>query len=508
MSNNLSQKAIKGLSWSYLSVIAHAGSQIFIGAIMARLLTPADFGIVAISNLVLRFGQYFSQLGMASAVIQKKELSAHDEATAHNLALLSGLLVALICFFGTPLLKGILDNAEVLPVIRVMSFTFVLSAFGIVSDALLRRNMRFRFLAIADVLSYLLAYGIGILLAYNGKGVWALVTAMLLQQFIRSLMNFIAVRHSIVPIIYAKSFKALLSYGGRSSFVGFLEFLYKSMDTFFIGRFLGAASLGLFNRVKIIVDLPLYYIGSNFGKVLFPLFSSLNSANNDGRLRKGFLDSLLLLTIMLMPMTVLVSASSELVIAVLLGEQWMSALVQARLIPFASLFGLLGSIFGILFDSRGLLTRKILIMGLLLVLLFSGFILLKPFNSLTVYTLLLVGGSFTLLCSNAFWLSRDLSIALTSYLKIAAAGIIVSTPVAVAAVLCTLVFTHSMLNPFVALPLVWIVSGAVGVFWFVKGPFRNEREIVYERVLKSVCTKLPAAVSEAIMCNFCKNENG
>lgn len=502
VSNNLTNKALKGMSWSYLSVIASAGSQIIIGAIMARLLTPADFGIIAISNIVLRFGQYFSQLGMTAAVIQKKDLSHKDMATAHNLAMLTGLIVTLIFLGISPLLGRILDNSNVLPVIQVMSLTFVLTGFGIVSGALLRRNMRFKFIAISDVLSYLISYGIGIILAYNGNGVWALVSAMLLQQLLRSLMNYAAARHSIVPFIFKDSFKSLLSYGGRSSLIGFLEFLYCSLDTFFIGKFLGATSLGLFNRVKIVVDLPLNYMSSNLVKVLFPLFCNLNAKGDIKRLRNGFLDALLLLTIILMPLTVLVSTSAELIIAVLLGDQWSNAILQARIIPFASYFGLTAMIFGSLFDARGLLTRKLWITFCLLITLSTGYLLLRPFNSLNVYTLLLVSGSLMLLCSNAFWLGKDFKIPIRSYINIIAEGLLISTPIAVVSLLFTELFIYFDLNVFISLPLVWMIAICTAVLWFINGPFSSSRKVINDRVLKPIVNKLPEKLAKLIVKYF------
>lgn len=494
MTDNLGKKALKGMSWSYLSVFSMAGSQILIGAIMARLLSPADFGVVAISNLVLRFGQYFSQLGIAAAVIQKKDFSKEDEYTSHSMAILIGILVSAICFFIAPLLRGILDKPEVIPVIRVMSLTFFLTGFGIVSNGMLRKQMRFKFLAISDLISYVLAYGIGIAMAFLNYGVWALVTAMLLQRAFRSLFPFLAVRHSIIPAINKDSFKSIFSYGSRSSIVGFLEFLYGNMDTFFIGKFLGAAPLGLFNRVKTVVDLPIFYTGSNLTKVMFPLFSSINATGNMPRLRRALLESLTLLAILLFPLTVLVSSTAEHVILVLLGEQWIGALTQARLIPFASLFGLTASIFGVLFDARGLLNRKMAIMSVLLVLLTIAFMLLRPLGSLTAYTLIIVAGAFTLLFCNAYWLGKDLNITSKDYFSITKSSIILSIPIMIFGGSLTQIFLFLNISAFVSLPVTWCISFIIGLVWFSKGPFTLERKIIWERAGKALYQKLPLSL--------------
>ena len=170
MTDNLTSKTLHGLKWSYIGTIVNSVLQIGFTAIMARLLEPAAFGLIAMAGVILRFGSYFAQMGVGSALIQKKEVSEEDIRAAFTSAIFLGILFLVLVWFCAPLAIHIFDNEKVITIIRVMALSFVITGLTTTAMSLLRRNLEFRSIAITEIISYVLGYSvIGVSLAYNGK---------------------------------------------------------------------------------------------------------------------------------------------------------------------------------------------------------------------------------------------------------------------------------------------------------------------------------------------------
>lgn len=149
---------------------------------MARLLDPAAFGLVAMSGVVLRFGSYFAQMGIGPALVQKENLSAEDISAGFTSCFLLSIIFFILAWLLAPLSTYLFDNTALIPIIRVMALSFVLTGLSTTATSLLRRNLEFGSLAIIDIASYALGYGaVGVVLAFNGFGVWSLVVAALSQ---------------------------------------------------------------------------------------------------------------------------------------------------------------------------------------------------------------------------------------------------------------------------------------------------------------------------------------
>ena len=144
MTDNLTSKTLHGLKWSYLSTIVNSVLQIGFTAIMARLLEPAAFGLIAMAGVILRFGSYFAQMGVGSALIQKKEISDEDVRAAFTSALFLGILFCVLVWLCAPFAIYIFDNEKVIPIVRVMALSFVITGLSTTALSLLRRNMKFR----------------------------------------------------------------------------------------------------------------------------------------------------------------------------------------------------------------------------------------------------------------------------------------------------------------------------------------------------------------------------
>ncbi|UOQ70037.1 lipopolysaccharide biosynthesis protein [Hymenobacter cellulosilyticus] len=297
---SLTMTTVQGVKWSTAATILTALMQVGYTAIMARLLTPAAFGVVALANVVLRFGGYFAQMGMEQAIIQKQELTKEDIRAAFTASVVLGVVFGGLLILLAPASVYVFHEPEVVPVAQALALSLVLTGLSATALSLLRRGMQFRTLALVEVSSYIVSYGgVGVSMALNGYGVWSLVAASVAQGLLVGLLAYMVTRHSVVPLLSWEHYQPLWNYGSRISLISFLEFIGSSLDTLIIGRVLGTALLGVYNRAWMLVSLPMYMLTTSVSKVIFPAFSQVQA--DPVRLRKVYLSSVTLVAAFILP---------------------------------------------------------------------------------------------------------------------------------------------------------------------------------------------------------------
>lgn len=356
----LTRRTVGGIRWSYAQTIVAAGLQIVMTVIMARLLTPAAFGLVALAQLALRFVTYFARAGIAQAVVQKPELRHVDVRAAFTASVTLGALFGGVVVLAAPLAALAFRDPSLTPVLRWMALSLPLSALGSVSDAILQRELRFRALAVRRILSYVVGYLIvGIALASAGWGVDALVAAVLTQAGVGAALSYAATRHSVVPSLDAEAHRTLLGFGSRVSVIGFFEFLGDELDTMAVGRFAGVSATGIYNRGYLIVRLPLEYATSSLSSVLFPAFSATQSDLR--RLGRAYLSAVSGAAGLVMPLVAGIGVAAPELVLVLLGPQWTEAVSVVPWIAAAGAISALSHFAGVVAEARGTLNPKLAI---------------------------------------------------------------------------------------------------------------------------------------------------
>jgi O-antigen/teichoic acid export membrane protein len=390
MGANLTSKTMHGLKWSYLSTIVKSVIQIGFTAIMARLLEPTAFGLIAMAGIILGFGSYIAQMGVGPALIQKKKIFDEDVRAAFTSALFLGIFFFVLFWFLAPIVIYLFDNKKVIPIIRVMALSFIITGLNITALSLLRRNLEFRFLAIAEITSYLLGYGIfGITLAYNGFGVWSLVAGALSQSALLTILSHLFCRHKLSFILQWKYYKPLYSFGGRISVISFFEFLGSYLDTLAIGHFMGAAPLGIYNRAFMLVNLPAQYLTSSFSRVLFPSLSRIQKETE--RLKKAYLYTIMLFSAILLPTCFGIAASSQEIVLLLLGEKWIPAIPVLQILAIATPFNLLSHFGGVVCEATATINIKLFMQIVYIVILGVFFFLLSGYGIIGFATAVVIG---------------------------------------------------------------------------------------------------------------------
>ena len=376
---NLASTAMRGVQWTTAATVLTAVMQIGYTAVMARLLDPAAFGLVAMAGVVLRFGSYFAEMGLGHALVQRLRIDEDDIRATFTASLGLGLAVAGVAWLAAPLAVFFLKNAAVVPLVRVQAVGFVLVGLGTTATSLLRREMHFEALAKTEVAAYVLGYGgVGITLALWGLGVWSLVLASLAQQFFAAVLSYAVARHSLLFIFRAAPYARLLGYGGRVSVVGFLEFINGNLDTLLIGRLLGSVLLGIYNRAYMLLYLPMYFLTNSLARVAFPAFSKIQ--NDLPRVRALYLTSSTLVATVVLPVCAGVAVAAPELVAVLLGPRWAASVPILRVLCVSIPLSMTTLFAGVVADARANLRQKIILNVEFMVLLASLFWLLKGYG--------------------------------------------------------------------------------------------------------------------------------
>ncbi|UOR03669.1 lipopolysaccharide biosynthesis protein [Hymenobacter aerilatus] len=382
-SSNVASAAVRGVQWTTAATVANALMQIGYTAVMARLLDPAAFGLVAMSGVVLRFGSYFAEMGLGHALVQRPEISKTDIRAAFTASIGLSIVVAGLAWLLAPLSVFFLKNEAVVPIVRMQALGFVLVGIGTTAASLLRREMRFDSIAKIDVLAYILGYGgVGITMAWAGMGVWSLILASLAQQLFATLMSYALVRHSIQLIFSREPYAKLLGYGSKVSVISFLEFVNGNLDTLLIGRLLGSTLLGIYNRAYMLLYLPMYFLTNSLARVAFPAFSKIQE--DVPRVRALYLKSSTLVATVILPMCAGVAVAAPEMVQVLLGPKWMDSVPILRMLCFAIPLSMTTMFAGIVADARANLRQKVILNLEFMVLLTSLFWLLRDYGLLGI----------------------------------------------------------------------------------------------------------------------------
>ena len=239
---------------------------------ISRLLDPAAFGIMALAQVVVLFAQFFARMGLASALVQKPELSRDDVRAAST----AGLAIGVVCFGLVWVLApvfGALFRAPDLPPSCGLGVSFLFEGMAMVGIGLLRREHRFRELSVITVATYAFGYlVVAIGLALLGAGVWSLVVGALVSSSSQTVWQYALLRHPVRPVLRWEPYQEVCGYGMRLCGAHLLDYIGGSLDTYVVGRFASMAVVGQYTRGYYLAFQPFrYYLAQALTPVLFPI---------------------------------------------------------------------------------------------------------------------------------------------------------------------------------------------------------------------------------------------
>lgn len=320
---NTNSNILSSLFWKLMERGGTQGIQFIVQIILARFLSPEEYGIIAIVMVFILLANVFVESGFNTALIQKKDADEVDFSSVLYLSLGVATILYVVIFFTAPFIASFYDQPILIQVLRVLSITIFIGAFNSIQNAYVARNMLFKKLFTSSLGSVTISGVVGIIAAYSGLGVWALVLQQLISQLAVAVILWFTVKWRPHLIFSTTRVKSLFSYGSKLLAAGLLDTLYSNLRTLIIGRMYTPSMLGYYNRGQQFPQLIVSNINGSIQSVMLPALS----AHQDDRkrvkemMRRAVVSS----SFLIFPMMVSMAVVAEPLVKIVLTEKWLPA---------------------------------------------------------------------------------------------------------------------------------------------------------------------------------------
>ncbi|GAA3777142.1 lipopolysaccharide biosynthesis protein [Corallibacter vietnamensis] len=360
MSKGLKQKTFIGFLWLFAGSSTQTILQVIVLSILARLVVPAEFGVISIATVFIGFSRIFSQLGMGAAIVQKKVVTTCHIRTAFTTSLVIGTFFCVLIQVFANQIAVYFEIQELALVLKLISSIFIIDSFITISQALLQRKMRMKYFALTELISYAIGFGaLGIVLAFYGYGVYALVFAYILQAIIRAIILSFFEPHSIIPYFNKKSFKDLFFYGSGQTIAKIANYVAGQGDNLIVGKMLTASDLGFYSRAFQLMVAPVNLIGQSLNIVLFPALASVQTDMK--KVKNAFYKSTQLVAYASLIISGILIVNAREVVLILLGENWLQVVVPFQILAVGTIFRMSYKISDSLIKALGDVHRRAIV---------------------------------------------------------------------------------------------------------------------------------------------------
>lgn len=320
MSDSLKSKTVKGVIWSSIERFSTQGVQFLIMIIMARLLTPKDYGLIGMLAIFLAVAQSLIDSGFSQALIRKQDRTDVDNSTVFYFNIVVSSALYLILFIAAPFVADFYNQPELTSVMRVVCLGVILNSLAVVQRALLTVRIDFKTQAKASLSAAVISGCIGIVLAYCGFGVWSLVVQQLLNLSVNTLLLWIFSKWRPIAVFSWKSFHELFAFGSKMLASGLLDTLYRNIYPIVIGKLFSASSLGHYTRAQHFSEFPSSNVTGIIQRVTYPILCGIQDETE--RLEAVYRKFLKLSAFIIFPLMIGMSAVARPFIDIVLGTQW------------------------------------------------------------------------------------------------------------------------------------------------------------------------------------------
>ncbi len=321
MSQDIKQKTKVGMAWNAFEKIAVQGISFVLNIILARLLTPHDYGTIGMILIFLTFSNVFVESGFTRALIQRQDRTEKDFSTVLIFNVLISILLYVILFFASPAIADFYETPELVSLQRVFFLIIILNSLTVVQSAKLQIAVDFKSIAIINSVATIISGVIAVWAAYNDFGVWSLVIQALIKTFVSVIGFWIAGKWIPKTGFDKYSFKRLFGFGSKLLASGLLGTTITNLNNLIIGKIYTPASLGFYTRAEQFPELTSGTLNSVLNNVTFPLMATLQ--NKQDELIQTFCRLIKLSAMVVFPAMVGLSVLSDEIILVLLGDKWL-----------------------------------------------------------------------------------------------------------------------------------------------------------------------------------------
>jgi teichuronic acid exporter len=335
MSDGLKSKTLRGLVWSFLERLGQQGIQFVITIILARLLLPEEFGLIAMLTIFIAVGTTLVESGFAHALLQKRDTTHADECSIFYFNIVLGMAMACILCLAAPWIAVFYERPILVPLTRLLSLNLVIGAFGIVQFASLVRRVDFKTLTKVAMIAALLSGSIGVTMAYRGFGVWSLVSQSLSCNFFITALLWLFHKWRPAWLFSFVSLRSMFPFGSKVMISSLLDIVFNNLYLIVIGKHFSAGDLGFYSRARATQDLLVKNISVTVSRVTFSVFSSVQ--DDKARLKRGLRKALTTMGMLNFPMMIGLAVVAKPMVFVVLTEKWLPCVHYLQLLCIGGL---------------------------------------------------------------------------------------------------------------------------------------------------------------------------
>jgi O-antigen/teichoic acid export membrane protein len=335
MTTSLKQKSINGMLWTVGERLSVQAVQLLVQIFLARLLDPAQFGLIGMLLIFTAVAQSIMDSGFGSALIQKKDADQTDASSIFFFNLILGVILALLLFLAAPLISKFYLQPALTTITRVLSLTLIINAFSLVQKSLLAKKMDFKTQMKISLLAVIISGVIGIVMAFRGFGVWSLVAQMVSKSLFQSIFLWLFNDWRPSAIFSLYSLKSMFSFGSKLLVSGLIDTVFNNIYQTFIGKVYSPTDLGFFSKAKSIETAAVQATGSSLGQVLFP--SLVHFQDDVVNLKKAYRKTIKLSLFLHFPLMIGLWAIADPLFRFLLTDKWAPSIPYFQILCVAGL---------------------------------------------------------------------------------------------------------------------------------------------------------------------------
>lgn len=332
---NLKQKTISNIKWSFIESISLKAIGFVLSIILARLLLPEDFGLLAVVNVFYLLVTLFIDGGLKEALIQKKDATEVHYSSVFWMNLLMAVVLYLLLFIAAPFIQSFYDFPELSYLIRLQSLVLIIEAFGVVQIIKATKELNLKKITKARIPASLLSFGVGIFMAYHGYGVLSLIVQQLVSATLYNAFLIFSVKYIPQFKFEFNIIKELWNYGYKVILISLLSRFYAQFVSLIFAKYYPIGALGLYTKARSFQNTPIEIITTTFNRGVYPTMVRLQ--NNIRGLRMIYLDNVHRLTYIMVLINVFIFFNSRPVILILFGEKWTGMTVFLQISGLASI---------------------------------------------------------------------------------------------------------------------------------------------------------------------------
>lgn len=338
-SNNLKNKAFSGMIWKFMERICAQVVSLIVSIVLARILMPDDYSIVSIVTIFFTFCNVFISGGLNTALIQKKDADVEDYSTVLHTSMFVALILYMVMFFLAPSIANLYSKQILIPVIRIMSLTFFINVFKSVLSAYTSSNLQFKKFFFSTIVGTIISAFVGIYMAINGYGVWALVAQQMTNSLLDTLILYFTTKYKVVFKVSFKKLKSLFSYGWKIFISSIISVIYDQINPLIVGVKYTSKDLAYYSKGQNYPGLINSTISDTLQSVLFPIMSKVQ--DNKEMVLSVTRKYIKVASYVIFPMMIGLFSVSDIFVEVVLTEKWLPIVPYIQIFCFSYMLNII-----------------------------------------------------------------------------------------------------------------------------------------------------------------------